>query len=54
MLEDGSAIVDFGARDRRALLRWLLTFQGQVEVITPRDAAAELAGLRDRVRALYG
>lgn len=53
VLEDGGAIVEFDARDRQALLRWLLTFRRQATVLDPQDVAAELEALRRRVAALY-
>jgi proteasome accessory factor B len=53
VLEDGGAIVEFDARDRPALLRWLLTFRRQAIVLEPKDIAAELEALRRRVAALY-
>ncbi len=53
LLDDGGALIAFSVRDRNPMLRWLLTFRGQAEIVAPADLAKELEGLRARVRALY-
>jgi predicted DNA-binding transcriptional regulator YafY len=53
VLDDGAAIVAFEARDRAALLRWLLSFRRQATVLAPEDMAMDLETLRRQVAELY-
>lgn len=53
LLDDGGAIVEFDARDRAALLRWLLSLRDRATVLAPHAAAEELAALKRQVAALY-
>jgi predicted DNA-binding transcriptional regulator YafY len=53
LLGDGGAVIEFSVRDAGPFLRWLLTFRAGIEILEPADLAAELAGLRRRVAALY-
>lgn len=53
LLEDGGAIVEFSVRDNNPFLRWLLTFRGHAELMSPETMAGELRALRQRVAAIY-
>ena len=53
LLDDGGAIVEYDTRDRRALLRWLLSLREQAAILEPASAAHELAALKRQVAALY-
>jgi predicted DNA-binding transcriptional regulator YafY len=52
-LEDGAAIREFTAHRTDSLLRWLLTLEGQAEILEPAELAAELRELARGVVALY-
>src|SRR5690606_19276922 len=51
--EEGGALLEFDVRAPDAFLRWLLPFGSQADLLEPADLRAALAGLRERVLALY-
>lgn len=53
-LEDGAAIRSFRVRQVNPFLRWLLTFEGDAELVSPPELRRELQGLAASVAALYG
>ena len=50
---EGGALLEFDVRAPDAFLRWLLPFGSQADLLEPADLRAALAGLRQRVLALY-
>lgn len=50
---EGGALLEFDVRAPDAFLRWLLPFGSQADLLEPADLRAALAGLRERVLALY-
>jgi proteasome accessory factor B len=51
--DDGAAIREFPVRQRDAFLRWLLTLEGQAEILEPAELAAGLRDLARMVAARY-
>jgi hypothetical protein len=51
--DDGGAVLDFAVQDLNPFLRWLLTFRGHAEVVSPEDVSRKLVQLRAQVARLY-
>ncbi|MFW6202536.1 MAG: helix-turn-helix transcriptional regulator [Gemmatimonadota bacterium] len=51
---DGSALRAFEVQQPNPFLRWLLTFEGEAEVLEPAELKAELVGMAREVAAMYG
>jgi predicted DNA-binding transcriptional regulator YafY len=51
--DDGGAVLDFAVRDLNPFIRWLLTFRGQAEVLSPDSIRGELKQLKKQVAKLY-
>lgn len=51
---DGSAVRAFDVQQVNPFLRWLLSLEGEAEVLSPQELRAELAALAREVVALYG
>lgn len=52
--ENGDAIRSFHVRQVSPFLRWLLTFEGEAELLSPPELRRELRELAGSVAALYG
>jgi predicted DNA-binding transcriptional regulator YafY len=50
---DGSAVRAFNVRQVNPFLRWLLTFEGDAELLSPPDLRTQLRELARDVAAIY-
>lgn len=53
LLDDGGAVLDFAVQDLNPFLRWLLTFRGHAQILSPEDVVRQLVDLREKVARRY-